>query len=150
MTTADVEHEVAQTVGAAMMVGDKAAAMLGIALEEVASGYARFRMTVRPDMVNSHDICHGRLIFTLADTAFAVACNSSNHVAVAQHCSITFLTPAKTGDILVAIAQQHNRRGRTGVTDTTVAREDGENIAVFRGNSVALKGEVVPDLTVKT
>lgn len=139
-------RRVAQAVGTGMYERDRTAKALGIALEEIGPSRARMRMVVRDDMVNGHDICHGGLIFTLADTAFAYACNSHNLVTVAQHCTITFLAPAKKGDVLVATAHEHTKVGRNGVTDILVTREDGEVIAAFRGNSVTIKGEVVPGL----
>lgn len=139
-------QSLAAAVGAGMYERDYAAQMLGITLEAVGPGTATMRLTVRPDMVNGHDICHGGIIFTLADTAFAYACNSHNIVTVAQHCTITFLTPAKTGDVLIATAEEKVKTGRNGVTDIVVAKEDGSPVATFRGNSVTLKQKVVPDL----
>ena len=147
---ADAARQIAEAAGAAMYARDHAAQALGITLEEIGPGFARTRMTVRPDMVNGHDICHGGLIFTLADTAFAYACNSDNRVTVAQHCTITFLAPARAGDVLEATARQTVKVGRNGVTEIVVTRDGGEIVASFRGNSTTIKGEVVPGLTVET
>ena len=92
-------------------------------------------MTVAPQMVNGHGLCHGGYIFSLADSTMAFACNSRNEKSVAQHCSITFLRPAKLGMRLLATAQEKNRAGRSGVCDVTVTVEDGVVIAEFRGAS---------------
>jgi acyl-CoA thioesterase len=119
----------------AMWPEDRAAQSLGIALDEVGPGHATMSLRVRDDMVNGHGICHGGIIFTLADCAFAYACNSANERAVAQHCSITFLRPAKLGHKLVATAQERSRVGRSGIYDITVRAGDGTAVAEFRGNS---------------
>jgi len=151
MTKEDVRAlEVAKAVGAGMYARDRAARMLGIELLDIGPGFARMSMTVRQDMVNGHDICHGGIIFTLADTAFAYACNSHNRATVAQHCTITFLAPAKTGDALIAEAHEHTKQGRNGVTDIFVSRTDGTRVATFRGNSFTTQGEVVPGLEEET
>jgi acyl-CoA thioesterase len=138
--------EIAKAVGAAMYDRDMAAQAMGITLDEVKADYSRMSMAVRPDMANGLDTCHGGMIFTLADTAFAYACNSHNRITVAQHCTITFLKPAKVGDILTATARQNLKVGRNAVTDIVVTRQDGEAIATFRGNSFTTQGEVVPNL----
>ena len=122
----------------AMMAADRASAALGIEVYEHGPGWARARMTVRADMVNGHDIAHGGLIFTLADTAFACACNSWGPVTVAAAADITFLTPARLGDVLEADAQVRTRRGRSGIYDVTV-RRGTEVIAEFRGHSSELR-----------
>lgn len=117
-----------------MMAADRASATLGIEVVGSGPGWARARMTVRPDMVNGHDIAHGGLIFTLADTAFACACNSWGPVTVAAGAEIAFLAPARLGDELEAHAQVRARRGRTGIYDVTV-RHGEEIVAEFRGRS---------------
>ena len=119
----------------AMWPDDRAAQSLGITLDEVGPGHATMSMRVRDDMVNGHGICHGCLIFTLADCAFAYACNSANERTVAQHCSITFLHPARRGNRLVATAEERSRAGRSGIYDITVRTGDGTAVAEFRGNS---------------
>lgn len=118
----------------AMLAGDSASRMLGIELADYGQGWARARMTVRDDMVNGHGTCHGGLIFSLADTAFACACNSWGPVTVAAGCDIVFVAPAGNGDVLTAEARMRSRYGRHGIYDVTVTR--GEDlIAEFRGRS---------------
>lgn len=118
-----------------MWPDDRAAQSLGIVLDEVGPGHAVASLRVRDDMVNGHGTCHGGFIFALADTAFAYACNSANERAVAQHCAITYLRPAKLGHKLVATAQERSRAGRSGIYDITVRTGDGTAVAEFRGNS---------------
>ncbi len=133
----------AEAVGREMHRRDRASQALGMTLEEIRPGYARMRMTVRPDMLNGHDLCHGGLIFTFADSAFAFACNSHNHVTVAQGASIEFLASGRLGDVLTAVGEERYRRGRTGVYDIAVTNQDGETVALFRGKSFRLPGQVV-------
>lgn len=117
-----------------MMSADRASAALGIELLQHGPGWATTTMTVRPNMTNGHDIAHGGLLFTLADTAFACACNSWGPVTVAAGGEITFVAPAHLDDVLVAHAQARTRFGRYGVYDVTVQR--GEDVlAEFRGHS---------------
>ncbi len=128
----------------AMLAEDRASAGLGIELLDVAPSAARLRMTVRDDMVNGHAIAHGGFIFALADSAFAVACNTHGVVTVAAGCDITFAAPARLGDVLVADAVETDVFGRSGSTDVRVTREsDGELIAIFRGRSRSL-GRPIP------
>ena len=141
----DEKMLLATAAGEAMFARDRAAHALGITLVEIRPGYARMRMTVRPDMVNGHDTCHGGLIFALADTAFAYACNSHNLNAVAQHCTITFVKPALKGEVLTAETVEQTLDGRNGVYDTKVGNAKGELVALFRGNSRVVAGEVVRD-----
>ncbi|HWA91702.1 MAG TPA: hydroxyphenylacetyl-CoA thioesterase PaaI [Rhizomicrobium sp.] len=117
--------------------------MLALAIEEVRKGYAKVSMTVTPEMVNGHAIAHGGMIFTLADTAFAYACNSRNTHAVAQQASIVFIAPAKEGDRLVAEAQEQSVSGRSGVYQVKVRTAEGADIAVFQGLSRSIGGAVV-------
>jgi acyl-CoA thioesterase len=121
----------------AMMTRDVASRSLGIELVDAGEGRAVTRMTVRADMVNGHAMAHGGLIFTLADTAFACACNSYGPVTVAASADIVFVAPARAGDVLHAEAVVRTRFGRSGVYDVTV-RRDGEVIAEFRGRSYQL------------
>ena len=121
-----------------MLAADRASAGLGIEVVEHGPGWARARMAVRPDMVNGHDLAHGGLVFALADTAFACACNSWGPVAVAAGADISFVAPARAGDVLEADAQVRTQRGRAGIYDVTVRRGD-EVIAEFRGRSVELR-----------
>lgn len=122
----------------AMLASDAASRMLGIELLDYGDGWARAAMTVRADMVNGHDICHGGLIFTLADTAFACACNSWGPVTVAADCDIVFVAPARRGDVLTAEARVRARYGRNGIYDVTV-RNGAGLVAEFRGRSHELR-----------
>ena len=117
-----------------MMANDAASRALGIELIDQDEGRAVTRMTVRGDMVNGHAMAHGGLIFTLADTAFACACNSHGPVTVAAGADITFVRPVRAGDVLTAYARERARFGRSGIYDVTVVR-DGEVVAEFRGRS---------------
>jgi acyl-CoA thioesterase len=136
-------QRLAEAVREGMYARDRAARALGITIEAIAPGFARCRMAVRDDMVNGHDLCHGGLTFTLADTAFAYACNACNRVTVALGAQISFVAPARLGDVLHATAREQNRAGRTGVYDVEVARADGATVALFRGQSYEMRGEVV-------
>ncbi len=124
----------ATTTGHRLYAGDHAAQALGLVLDEVGAGHARISMAVREDMINGHGICHGGLIFTLADTAFAYACNS-RAPSVAVHCTIDFLAPARLGERLSAVAAETALEGRSGFYDVTVTNECGATIALFRGVS---------------
>ena len=135
---------VAEACSAAMHERDYAAQALGIQLTQIRPGRARMTMTVRKDMVNGHDICHGGMIFTLADTAFAHACNSRNQVTVASGCMIDFVAPARLDDVLTAEAEERALSGRTGVYDITVTNQRRDLIALFRGNSYRIKGHLIP------
>ena len=121
-----------------MWAADAASAMLGMEVDHLARGEARVSMLVRADMVNGHDLCHGGLIASLADSAFALACNSHGPVTVAAGFSVEFLAPGRLGQRLYADAREVSRRGRSGVYDVTVRADDpevGEVIAEFRGRS---------------
>jgi acyl-CoA thioesterase len=111
---------------------------------DIRSGRATMAMTVKPHMVNGQGIAHGGFIFTLADSAFAFACNTHNQRTVAQHGAITFVNPARLGDALVARAVERARTGRSGIYDVTVTRDEGFIIAEFRGHSRTIEGELVP------
>lgn len=133
----------ARRAGAAMYESDRTARALGIELEHVAAGEARLAMRVRDDMVNGHDVCHGGLTFTLADTAMAYASNSYNRVALAQIATIQFTAPGRRGERLVAEASESFGEGRTGIYDVVVRGEDGRTIALFRGTTRQVRGEIV-------
>ena len=130
-----------------MFAADTASQMLGMRIAEVRPGYARIEMDVRPEMLNGHAICHGGLIFSLADSAFAFACNTHNLVTVAAACSIDFVAPAHVGDHLVAEAMEQLLLGRTGIYDVAVTNQRGERIAVFRGRSHCTGREIIPGST---
>ena len=134
----------AEAVAAAMWSRDRAAQALGIRIEAVGPGTATLSMLVRGDMVNGHHICHGGLIFSLADTAFAYACNAYNRNTVASGCNIDFVAPGKEGDTLTAEAVERALAGRTGVYDITVRNSAGGIVALFRGKSYRIAGEVIP------
>ena len=138
------EHSAQQTaelVREGMFANDRASKALGFQVVDVAPGSATVTMTVRTDMLNGHDICHGGLIATLADSAFAFACNSYNELTVASGFSIDIVAPARLGDLLTAHCVEVSKAGRTGVYDTNVTNQRGERIAVFRGRSYTLKGK---------
>lgn len=146
---ADADDEaavaLARRCAEAMWARDRASQALGMRIEDVGPGFARMTMTVREDMVNGHDICHGGMIFTLADTAFAFACNARDVATVAAGCGIEFLAPAKLGDRLTATAVEQIQSGRTGIYDVRVEDGQGATIAVFRGKSAQLRGSVTGD-----
>jgi acyl-CoA thioesterase len=126
-----------------MWARDRASQALGMVLEDVRPGFARVRMTVRADMLNGHGTCHGGIVFALADSAFAFACNSRDVVTVASGCSIEFLAPVHEGDELVAEAQERTLQGRNGIYDVDVRRAGGELVAAFRGRSAATRDRVL-------
>jgi acyl-CoA thioesterase len=126
-----------------MYANDAASRALGMRILEVGPGRARVAMQVREDMVNGHRTCHGGFIFSLADSAFAFACNTYDAVTVAAGAAIEFLAPARLGDELIAIAEEQTRSRRTGVYDVTVVNQGGERIALFRGRSHQLDGRVL-------
>lgn len=136
-------QRVAELCAQALLAGDAASKNLGMRLEEVQPGTARLRMTVRQDMVNGHGICHGGIVFALADSAFAVACNTYNAVTVAAAASIDFLAPARTDDELTAQARELWRSRRSGIYEIVVSNQRGEPIALFRGRSYITGGEIV-------
>jgi acyl-CoA thioesterase len=139
-------EQLAKACADAMWAGDAATRGLGIEIVSVGPGRAELAMTVAERMVNGHKICHGGFIFTLADSAFAFACNTYNQRTVAQHCAVTFLVAGKLGDRLTARAVEKNRYGRSGIYDITIARQDGTVIAEFRGHSRTIEGELIPNL----
>ena len=136
----------AERVRDGMFERDQAARGLGMAFAEVGPGRATLTMAVREDMLNGFRICHGGFITTLADTAFAYACNSGNEMTVASGISVDFMTPGRPGDVLTAAASEVSAAGRTGVYDITVTNQTGELIAVMRGKSYRMKGRPVVEL----
>ena len=137
--------EVARLSAEAMWAEDKASQGLGMQILEVGPGRARLAMPIAEHMTNGHGTCHGGFIFTLADSAFAFACNSHGQNAVAQHCSVTFLSPAQRGMRLVAEARERQRGERSGIYDVTVRTEAGDVIAEFRGHSRSIPGTWVAE-----
>jgi acyl-CoA thioesterase len=136
----------AAKVGEAMFASDAASKdFLQMELVSCAPGRAVMRMKVREPMLNGHRICHGGLIFTLADSTFAFACNSRNKVTVAAGCSIEFLKPGQLGDVLTCVGEEQMLQGRHGIYDMKVTNQKGEVVAMFRGKSAAIQGTVIPE-----
>jgi acyl-CoA thioesterase len=139
-------QQLAAKVGEALFAGDRASKdLLQMELVTCEPGRAVMRMAVREPMLNGHRICHGGLIFTLADSTFAFACNSHNKAAVAAGASIEFLKPAQLGDLLTCEGVEQALQGRHGIYDMKVSNQRGETVAVFRGKSAQIPGAVLPD-----
>ena len=134
-------QKTAELVRDGMFANDRAAKALGIEIVAIAPGTATLTMTVREDMLNAFDICHGGFVAALADTAFAFACNSYNELTVTSCFGIDIVAPARHDDVLTAVCTEVNKAGRTGVSDAEVTNQKGERVAVFRGRSYALKGK---------
>jgi len=133
-------QQTADHVREGMFANDRALKALGMQVTDIAPGRAGVAMTVREDMLNGHDICHGGLIATLADSAFAYACNSYDELTVASGFSVDFVAPGRLGDVLTARCAEVSKAGRTGVYDVEVHNQRGERIAIFRGRSYTAKG----------
>lgn len=114
-------------------------------IDKIEQGFAQLSMLIREDMLNGQKIGHGGFIFTLADSAFAFACNTYNQFSVAQNCSVSFLAPVFLDDRLTATAIERNRSKRSGIYDVTVVNQKGETVAEFRGHSRTVKGQHVSD-----
>ncbi len=136
----------AQQTLQAMYSSDAASTLIDLRPLIVRPGYSRLTMCVRPDRANGHPICHGGYLFTLADSAFACACNSYNRNTVASAFHIDFLWPAREGEVLEAGCDERSLSGRTGVYDTTIRNPHGQVIALFRGKSYRIAGEVIAGL----
>jgi acyl-CoA thioesterase len=134
-------QQLAEHVRDGMFANDRASRALGMRIVEIGPGRAVLEMEVRETMVNGHDLCHGGLIATLADSAFAFACNSYNELTVASGFSIDILAPGKLGDVLTARCAEVSKTGRTGVYDAVVTNQRGERVAIFRGRSYTMKGK---------
>lgn len=137
---APTPQQIAERMRDGMWAGDRASRELGMQVLEIAPGRAVLTMTVREDMLNGHELCHGGLIATLADSAFAYASNSYDELTVASGFAIDLLRPARLGDLLTARCHELSRAGRTGVYDCEVSNQRGERVAVFRGRSYTAKG----------
>jgi len=137
-------QELSEASARAMWANDSASQRLDMSLDQIAPGSATLSLTITADMSNGQGNCHGGHIFTLADSAFAFACNSYNAVTVAQHCSITYLMPVRIGDRLTAAAREVSRRGRSGIYDIRVTNQDGAHVAEFRGHSRTVAGTHLP------
>jgi len=136
-------NELASRVAHAMLAGEGTGPSWGIRIEEAREDYARISMVVRADMLNSHGIAHGGMIFALADTAFAYVCNGANHATVAAQASIVFLDKVREGETLISEATEVAKEGRAGVTRVAVRAGDGRAIAEFTGYSRTLGEPVV-------
>jgi acyl-CoA thioesterase len=139
-------QQLAEACGAHMHEMDQMARLLGIVLDEIGPGRARVSMSVREDMANSMGTCHGGILFSLADCAFAYSCNSRNRKTVAAGASIDFVSAARLGDRLTAVAEERALVGRTGIYDVRVANQSDELIAFFRGRSRWVAGPIFPEL----
>ncbi|MFO7527433.1 MAG: hydroxyphenylacetyl-CoA thioesterase PaaI [Marinobacter sp.] len=135
-------QKLAEECAEAMFARDRASQKLGMKIVSVAPGKATLSMTVGPDMIQGHGSCHGGYLFTLADSAFAFACNSYDRATVASGCSIDYMSGAKEGDLLTATAEERSRGGRTGIYDITLTNQDGRTVALFRGRSYEVRGTV--------
>ena len=133
-------QKLAEYVRDGMLKSDRATLSLGMEVLEVGPGRATLSMKVREDMLNGHATCHGGLIATLADSAFAFACNSYNELTVASGFSIDFTAPGRRDDCLTARCVEVSKAGRTSIYDTEITNQRGERIAVFRGRSHTMKG----------
>jgi acyl-CoA thioesterase len=138
MASADDERARARGFAEAMFAADAASRSLGIEPGEIEPGRATARMTVTDTMLNGYAVAHGGYVFLLADTAFALACNTYGETTVARACDIVFVRPARAGDELLATAVERVRTGRSGIYDVTVRRGDGEVVAELRGHSATL------------
>ena len=136
-------QQVAEASRDAMWRGDRASKALGMQVLAVGPGSATLSMAVREDMLNGHDICHGGLITTLADSAFAFACNAYNELTVASGFDVSLTASARLGDVLTASAHEISKAGRTGVYDIDVVNQRGERVAAFRGRSYTIKGTAI-------
>ncbi|MGF2736505.1 hydroxyphenylacetyl-CoA thioesterase PaaI [Marinobacter sp. DUT-1] len=135
-------QKLAEACAESMFARDRASQKLGMKIESVAPGKAILTMIVGPDMIQGHGSCHGGYLFTLADSAFAFACNSYDRATVASGCSIDYMSGAKEGDLLTATAEERSRGGRTGIYDITLTNQDGRTVALFRGRSYEVRGTV--------
>ena len=137
----------AEKCASLMIAKDATSSGLGMRITQIAPGCATLQMAVRPDMLNGHSICHGGYIFTLADSAFAFACNTYNQLTVAQQNQITYVQSAQLGEVLVATATETSRTGRSGTYSVTIAGQEGRTIALFHGLSRTIKGQHFPEAT---
>ena len=150
MTEDKINHsDIAERASAHMHATDYCAQMLGIEVQNIAPGYAELTMTVRPEFANGHGMCQGGLISTLADTAFAHACNSCNRKTVAQRFAIDFIRPANVGEKLLAVGEEQSRGKLTGIYQVKVSNPSGKLVAIFNGTSFEIGGAVIEDTVVE-
>lgn len=138
-------QQLAEACAKAMWNDDSASRRLGMALDHIGPGEAVLSMTITEQMTNGHGMCHGGYMFTLADSAFAFACNTYNNRVVAQHCAVSFLNPAALGDRLTAHAREVSRRGRSGIYDVRLTNAEGVVVAEFRGHSRVIAGTLLTE-----
>lgn len=143
MNSAPDPQQTAEAVRATMLANDTVLRTLGIGVDNIGPGRATATMTVRADMLNGFGICHGGLVATLADTAFAYACNAYDELTVASGFAVELLAPSHQGDRLTAVAHELSKSGRTGVYDIEVHNQRGQRVAAFRGRSYTMKGRPV-------
>lgn len=144
MTLIDPD-ELARRIVEAILKKDQATVQLGMAVDAIGAGRVTLSMDVRADMINGHDTCHGGYIFTLADSACAIASNSRNVNMVLQSSTITYLNAARLGDRLTAVGEESAMRGRSGVIDVSVNDQSGQLIALFRGLVRSIPGHTLPE-----
>ena len=137
--------EMAEKVASKILELDETCRSMGVCLEHVNEGTATLSLKIKQQHINGHGICHGGIIFTLSDSAFAFACNSRNVASVAQHASVTFIIPAKLGDRLFATAKEISLVKRNGIYDVTVTNQNANVIEEFRGYSRTIKGPVLKE-----
>jgi acyl-CoA thioesterase len=137
-------EEIARLSAEAMWAEDKATRALGMKIEAIGPGFAVLSLTISAAMVNGHGTAHGGFIFSLADSAFAFACNSHGQRHVAQNCQISYVAPGRLGMRLIAEARERQRGDRSGIYDVTVRTDAGDVIAEFRGHSRSIPGRLVP------
>jgi acyl-CoA thioesterase len=136
-------QDLAQATCEAMFKNDYMAQHMGIKITQIAPGFATGTMTITKEMLNGHGMTHGGATFSLADTVFAYACNTYNKNTVASGCDITYSGPSHEGDVLTAVANETLLMGRSGIYDITISKQDGTVVALFRGRSRTIKGELV-------
>ncbi|MBB3926764.1 acyl-CoA thioesterase [Sphingobium jiangsuense] len=142
MKTPDPDS-LARRIADHMLASEGTGPAWGIRIEEARVGYARIGMTLRADMANGHGTAHGGMLFALADTAFAYACNSRNRTSVAASASILFLAPARVGDTIIAEAREEASAGRSGAYSVLIHKADGTAIAQFQGQSRIIGGPII-------
>jgi acyl-CoA thioesterase len=140
--TAGQAQRTAERAAAGLFERDRASQALGMRITGVRPGWARVAMRVRADMVNGHGVCHGGIVFALGDSAFAFACNSYNAATVGAAAAIDYLAAAREGDELTAEASELWRTARNGIYEIVVSNQRGERIALFRGRSYRIDGQV--------
>ena len=138
-------QQLAEACAAKMWAEDATSQAMGMQIEHIGPGRATLSMRVREDMLNGQGHCHGGMMFTLADSAFAFACNAYNQFTVAQHCSVSFIRPALPGERLIATATECQRSGRSGIYDVMLHNQNNDLVAVFRGHSRTVKGQHLAD-----